>query len=83
LRRPFDPEPGPASLDPAGRADRNFAQPRPVRLVVYPDAYFAFDFPVLKSPTWYRGRDVEFSKSAADQTSEALRDFFQTTFEGK
>ena len=46
-----------------------------VRLIVYPDAYFAFDLPPLKSPTWYRGHRVEFNKSAADQSSEALRAF--------
>jgi dienelactone hydrolase len=51
----------------------------PVRLIVYPDAYFAFDLPVLKSPTWYRGHHLEVNKSAADQSSEELRGFFQAT----
>lgn len=55
----------------------------PVRLIVYPDAYFAFDLPVLKSPTWYRGHHLEFNKSAADQSSEALREFFHANVEGK
>ena len=49
----------------------------PVKLIVYPDAYFAFDLPVLKSPTWYRGRHLEFNKPAADQSSEALREFLR------
>jgi dienelactone hydrolase len=49
-----------------------------VRLIVYPDAYFAFDLPPLESPTWYRGHRVEFNKSAADQSSEALRDFLMS-----
>ena len=47
----------------------------PARLIVYPDAYFAFDLPPLDAPTWYRGHRVEFNKSAADQSSEALRAF--------
>jgi dienelactone hydrolase len=61
-----------------------YRQPRaPVRLVVYPDAYFAFNLPVLKSPIWYRGRHVEFNKSAADQSSDALHEFFHATVEEK
>jgi dienelactone hydrolase len=47
----------------------------PVQLIVYPDAYFAFDLPVLKSPTWYRGHHLEVNRSAADQASQALREF--------
>lgn len=47
----------------------------PVRLITYPDAYFAFDLPLLNTPTWYRGHRVEFNKSADEQSSEALRDF--------
>ncbi len=58
-------------------------QGAPIRLVVYPDAYFAFDLPIRKSTTWYRGRHVEFNKSAVDQSSEALREFFRATVEGK
>jgi dienelactone hydrolase len=49
-----------------------------VRLIVYPDAYFAFDLLPLKSATWYRGHHVEYNKSAADQSSEALRDFLMS-----
>ena len=62
---------------------RQKGQGAPLRLVVYPDAYFAFDLPVLKSPTWYRGRHAEFNKSAADRSSQALRDFFRDTVEPK
>jgi dienelactone hydrolase len=47
----------------------------PVRLIVFPDAYFAFDLPPLEPPTWYRGHRVEFNKAADEQSSEALRDF--------
>ena len=62
---------------------RQKGQGAPVRLVVYPDAYFAFDLPVLKSPTWYRGHHMEFNKSAADRSSQALREFFRDTVERK
>jgi dienelactone hydrolase len=55
----------------------------PIRLIVYPDAYFAFDLPVLKSPTWYRGHRLEVNKPAADLAREALRDFLHATVEGK
>ena len=62
---------------------RKKGQGAAVRLVVYPDAYFAFDLPALKSSTWYRGRHVEFNQSAADRSREALREFFQATLEAK
>jgi dienelactone hydrolase len=55
----------------------------PVRLIVYPDAYLAFDLPVLKSATWYRGHRLEFNKPAADQASEALRAFLQANIGGR
>jgi dienelactone hydrolase len=62
---------------------RQKGQGVPVRLVVYPDAYFAFDLPGLGSPTWYLGRRVEFNKSAAEQSGEALREFLHATVEAK
>jgi dienelactone hydrolase len=51
----------------------------PVRLITYPEAYFGFDLPGLKTATWHRGRRLEFNKSAADQSSEALREFLDST----
>ncbi len=39
---------------------------------------YCFDLPPLNTPTWYRGHHVEFNKSAADQSSEALRDFLMS-----
>jgi dienelactone hydrolase len=71
-----------AGEDDMGISRQN-GQGAPVRLVVYPDAYFAFDLQVLKSPTWYRGRHVEFNKSATDRSSEELREFFRATVGGK
>jgi len=51
----------------------------PVRLIVYPEAYFAFDVPSLKRPTEYRGHHIEFNKTAADQSREELRKFLVST----
>jgi dienelactone hydrolase len=51
----------------------------PVRLIAYPEAYAGFDIPALKRPTRYRGHRLEFNQSAADQSSEALREFLNST----
>jgi dienelactone hydrolase len=69
----------------AGEDDMGISRQRgagaPVKLIVYPDAYFAFDLPVLKSPTWYRGHRLEVNKPAADQASEALREFLHANID--
>jgi dienelactone hydrolase len=54
----------------------------PVRLIAYPEAYSGFDIPVLKTPTRYLGPRLEFNQSAADQSSEALREFLNSTIGG-
>jgi dienelactone hydrolase len=54
-----------------------------VRLIVYPDADFVFDFPALKTPTEYFGRHVGYNKSAVDQSHEALREFLNSTVGGR
>jgi dienelactone hydrolase len=51
----------------------------PIRLIVYPDAYFGFDLPVLRAPSRYLGHRLEFNQSAADQSSEALREYLDST----
>ena len=51
----------------------------PVRLITYPEAYFGFDRPALETATRYRGHRIEFNKSATDQSSEALREFLNST----
>jgi len=51
----------------------------PVRLIVYPQAYFGFDRPALKTAIWHRGHRLEFNEAAADQSSEALREFLNST----
>jgi dienelactone hydrolase len=50
-----------------------------VQLVVYPDAYHAFDVPSLKTPKQFFGHRLEFNKVAADRSVVALREFLDTT----
>jgi dienelactone hydrolase len=66
-----------AGEDDAG-ISRHKGEGVPVQLIVYPDAYFAFDLAALKTPTQVLGHHLEFNKSAADQSSEALREFLHT-----
>jgi dienelactone hydrolase len=67
-----------AGEDDAG-ISRQKAQGAPIRLIVYPDAYFGFDLPILTTPTQYQGHHLEFNQSAAEQSSEALREFLHST----
>ena len=46
----------------------------PMRLIVYPGASHAFDVP-LRTPMQLFGHHLEFSQPAADQASEAVREF--------
>jgi dienelactone hydrolase len=55
----------------------------PIRLVVYPGAYHAFDTPNLKTPRRLLGHRLEFNQSAADQSVDALREFLYATIGGK
>jgi dienelactone hydrolase len=54
---------------------RTRGQGAPVRLIVYPGAYHAFDAPALERPIEFLGHHLEYNKSAADQASDALREF--------
>ena len=47
-----------------------------VRLIIYPGAYHAFDVPGLERPIEFLGHRLEYNKSAADQATGALREFF-------
>jgi dienelactone hydrolase len=47
----------------------------PIRLVVYPDAYHAFDVPSFRTPLQYFGHHLEFNQAAADQAAEELHVF--------
>ena len=51
----------------------------PIRLIVFPGAYHAFDAPTLKTPIKLKGHHLEFNQSATDQAIEALHDFLDTT----
>jgi dienelactone hydrolase len=55
----------------------------PMQLAVYPNAYHAFDVPNLVTPVQYFGHHLEFNKSAADQSSEALRQFLGSMLEDR
>jgi dienelactone hydrolase len=55
----------------------------PVKLVVYPGAYHAFDAPGLKTPRKFLGHHLEYNQSAADQSAAALREFLRATIGGK
>jgi len=55
----------------------------PIKLVVYPDAYHAFDVPVLKIPLELSGHHLEFNQSASDQADVALHEFLDATIGNK
>ncbi len=55
----------------------------PIQLVVYPNAYHAFDLPSLQTPITYFGHHLEFNKSVTDQSSDALREFLQAKVGGR
>jgi dienelactone hydrolase len=54
---------------------RQSGQGVPVRLIVYPGAYHAFDAPSLQAPVEFLGHHLEYNKPAADQAADALREF--------
>jgi dienelactone hydrolase len=49
-----------------------------IQLIVYPNAYHAFDLSSLETPVTYFGHHIEFNKSATDQSRAALREFLET-----
>jgi dienelactone hydrolase len=51
----------------------------PVRLVVYPDAFHAFDASSLRTPVEYLGHHLEFNQAATDQSIGAVREFLDAT----
>ena len=66
-----------------GRDDWGISRRRgegvPVRLIVYPGAYHAFDVPALQTPVQYFGHHLEFNQAAADRSVDALREFLYAT----
>jgi dienelactone hydrolase len=55
----------------------------PIQLIVYPNAYHAFDLPSLLTPITYFGHHLEFNKSVTDQSSDALREFLRAKVGGR
>jgi dienelactone hydrolase len=47
----------------------------PVRLVVYPDAFHAFDVSSLQTPIEYFGHHLEFNQAATDRATAAVHEF--------
>ncbi|MGY0571331.1 dienelactone hydrolase family protein [Bradyrhizobium sp. RDM12] len=62
---------------------RQASQGIPVRLVVYPDAYHAFDAPNLEKPTSGSQHHFEFNRAATDQAAEDLHTFLDATIGGE
>ena len=54
-------------------------QGAPIKLVVYPGAYHAFDAASLKSPIQLLGHHLEFNQSATDQSIGELHEFLDET----
>ena len=50
-----------------------------IKLIVYPDAYHAFDAPTPNGPLEISGHHLEFNQSATDQSIGALREFLDVT----
>jgi dienelactone hydrolase len=57
-------------------------QGAPIKLIVYPGAYHAFDAAGLTTPVQLLGHHLEFNLSATDQAIGAVRDFLKTTIGG-
>ncbi len=57
---------------------RQPGQGAPIKLIVYPGAYHAFDSPALKTPKELFGHRLEYNQAAADQSAVALREFLDT-----
>ena len=55
----------------------------PIRLVVYPDAYHAFDAPNLQTSVQFFGHRLEFNQPATDRSIDAVKEFLDATIGGK
>lgn len=55
----------------------------PIKLIVYPGAWHAFDAPGLKTPRELLGHHLEYNQAAADQSAVALREFLDAVIGGK
>jgi dienelactone hydrolase len=57
-------------------------QGAPIKLIVYPGAYHAFDAAGLTTPVQLLGHHLEFNPSATDQSIGAVREFLKATIGG-
>jgi dienelactone hydrolase len=55
----------------------------PIKLIVYPGAWHAYDVPALKAPKELFGHRLEYNQAAADQSAVALREFLDAVIGGK
>ena len=62
---------------------RHKGEGAPVRLVVYPDAYHAFDAPNLQTSVQFFGHHLEFNQPATDRSIDAVKEFLDATIGGK
>ena len=69
-----------------GNDDYGVARKRegaPIKLIVYPGAYHAFNSPALKTPKELFGHRLEYNQAAAEQSAVALRAFLDAVIGGK
>jgi dienelactone hydrolase len=62
---------------------RQKSEGAPVRLVIYPGAYHAFDAPVFQTPIQLLGHHLEFNQPATDRSIDAVHEFLDVTIGGK
>ena len=55
----------------------------PIKLIVYPGAWHAFDSPRLRTPKELLGHRLEYNQAAADQSAVALRQFLDLVIGGR
>jgi dienelactone hydrolase len=58
---------------------RHKGEGAPVKLVVYPGAYHAFDAASLQAPIQFFGHHLEFNQPATDRSIAAVHDFLDAT----
>src|SRR5262249_40689463 len=69
-----------------GRDDYGVSRRRegaPIKLIMYPDAYHAFDAPGLKTPRELLGHHLEYNQAAAEQSAVALHEFLDRVIGGR
>jgi dienelactone hydrolase len=62
---------------------RQKGQGVPIKLIVYPGAYHAFDRQGLTAPVQYLGHHIEFNQAATEQAISAVQEFLKVEIGGK